>query len=223
MVDTSALITATADITRTTTSEAILRARLEAVQGYHDSLLNTVYWALSTVGGFTLALITVVGIFYYRVSDRERRALHDEIENQIGRKTLELDQSFDAKKDEVIQASRESAKSYAQSLDKNYTREIENLKSDMHELEAFKWRQLGVPQNEVTSFLRAGEAAQRGRMPARWSMIADDLEEALGRCTHVSADVYNDIANAERNAPDEVKATLGRIRQLAERKQGAQD
>lgn len=90
--------TATPSVAPTPTDSveiALLRAQLETVQSYTDSLLATVYWSLGTIATVVVVILGVNIVSGFVVSGRQRESIKHEL-------ALEQKEILDAKASEMV-------------------------------------------------------------------------------------------------------------------------
>src|SRR5205823_1171923 len=58
---------------------ARLQGQLDTLRTFHDSMLNTVYWALATIATLAVLLVGYNWFTNYRMAEREKQALRQEL------------------------------------------------------------------------------------------------------------------------------------------------
>ncbi len=74
---------------------AVMEARLEAEKDYRKDLLHTVYWALGGVGGLAVVLLGYGWFANFKVYERDKQALQEDLSGLVVRKTSELRGALD--------------------------------------------------------------------------------------------------------------------------------
>jgi len=140
-----------------------MQNQLNAINAFNDRILSTVYWALGCLGGFTLLLIGFNWFTSYRMVDRDKKALSQElslaIQNQISSLRSEMTSALESRSTQLV--SSEIAKAL-----QIVTQTISGLESQVRELRftRFKhdqryWETKDIPGNVFSSVLRRLELA----------------------------------------------------------------
>lgn len=69
----------------------VLEAQLQLMESYQDRFLSTVYWALGTVATLALVLVGFGWLVNFRLYEREKAALSQELENSLREKSATLE------------------------------------------------------------------------------------------------------------------------------------
>ena len=124
----------------------ILKAELSAIRSYHNSLLDTVYWALGTIVGLAVLLVSSSWYTNFKLNESDKARLQEEVDKKIaeaqslaGRDLQSLADRLDGKlgRDSIAISNRFSA-------------EIDDLK---HELRAVD-RQLSTDLKDLQDALK---------------------------------------------------------------------
>ncbi len=161
-----------------------LETQVNLTDKYLDRITNTVFWSLSVLGGIAALLVGFGWFSNFKVYQRDKKALREELENIIGTSLekqenlisqrlskipSEIDSQIDSLKEEV---NSESKKHVENSFDELKS-EINNLKASVNSLKTkYKdlrlkdldmkrryWEIKDVPSNELMDCVRIMELA----------------------------------------------------------------
>ena len=79
---------ASSDVTQRDLEIAELRGQLDTLRTFHDSIVDTVHWALAAVLGMALLLVGFNWFTSHRVAEREKQALHQGSSRQLPKSVL---------------------------------------------------------------------------------------------------------------------------------------
>ena len=149
----------------------ILRAQLSVQREYKEDLLQTVYFTLATVGGVALVLIGYSWYTNFRVIERDRQLLIDEISNNITKQlatarselnetqrrgaeatSVQIKETIRAEITSALTDIERRTSSMSSRLDA-IAREQRMLRIADQEGEARYWELKKVPGNEVDRYL----------------------------------------------------------------------
>ncbi len=136
---------------------AAIRAELETIREYDDRLIQTMQWALSGVGALVLALLGLNYFGAFRLAERDRSAIREELVAEQRRELDEMHQSLDKRAERLERELREtSAKAARQAAETQFTelrRRVYLLQLDLLTSEAESWLlQRNVPGNALRAF-----------------------------------------------------------------------
>lgn len=145
------------------TEVAVLRAQSKLMQDYDDRLLSTVHWTLATIAGIAVLLIGFSWFSNYRIYDRDKAALAQELNTTINERLISIKKELDdiTKKQirDVSEKTKESVKtaitSAISSLDwrvKALDKQALRSKYDTLQAEARYWELKKVKSNELTQY-----------------------------------------------------------------------
>ena len=157
------LVTGVAEVTSPAADSAkieALRAQLRTIELYNDRLLSTVHWSLGVVGGIAVLLLGFGWYTNFKVYERDKAALVDElrtrldtemnrVETELEARMAERFQELTAKTESLVAALRNSLSS---SIDLN-TKRIAELSYEAIRAEARYWEAKEVPSNALTRYL----------------------------------------------------------------------
>ena len=124
----------------------ILKAELSAIRSYHNSLLDTVYWALGTIVGLAVLLVSSSWYTNFKLNESDKARLQEEVDKKIaeaqslaGRDLQSLADRLDGKlgRDSIAISNRFSA-------------EIDDLKNELRAVD----RQLSTDLKDLQDALK---------------------------------------------------------------------
>lgn len=117
------------------TSEVIvLRSQLQTMQEYDQKLLTTVYWALGVVGGIAVLLVGYGWFTNWRIYERDKAALTQELESQLQSKFATLKAELATKQNAVAEEILAQASTKVESVRNDLKQEIKQNESFAQQL-----------------------------------------------------------------------------------------
>lgn len=154
--------------------EDLLQAQLTTMKELHESLLDTVHWALSAVGAMTVVLVGYGWITNFRLADRERKALGEELHGAVVREFASARNELVTETAKIPELVKKALQGSIQNATTPLQRQLRNLAFDLAGIEVWRYRQEAVPANTITALRKhALIALESGHA---WA-VDDDLAE----------------------------------------------
>lgn len=149
--------------TQSSAETSALRAQIEIMRHYDQRLLATVYWSLGVLATITILLIGFGWFANFRLYERDKLALRQELIVFIQEELSKINSTFIANAqsqyDKTLAEARSVGSSAAISLRSELLSEIKNIHGDikriqcnMMEAEGESWKKRGILTNAFRSY-----------------------------------------------------------------------
>jgi hypothetical protein len=191
----------------------------------NDRLIATVYWSLATVTGLALALFAYNWFFNFRLSEREKQALSNELRSEVdshisrmNAETLSIKEQLNSLLVEEIKASVQKnidPLKYEVSSLRSTIKDLEyELKIAKAEAEIRYWEGLDVLTNALTYYLELIQLAKSGNEHWRIAHCLRQLEDHIKKKPALAMQC-GAILEASKGLSDEIQVIVDRIRRKA--------
>lgn len=212
---------------------AVLRAQLELMREYDQRLLSTVYWSL---GGLVTIATILIGFGWFanfRVYERDRNVLAQELRSMIQNELREMSQRVERDIENRFKASEERTKervaSATEALEskvdgefRNLNHEILNSQYELKHLEADKWMAKAVYSNALRAYCGMMQLSLRIGYQWRVAKTLDYIHDVLmsmrdqGKGRSLDADDIRAVTTLLDSIPKEHAIVVSGIRGLLE-------
>lgn len=165
---------------------AVLRAQLETMEKYQERLLDTVYWSLGALGAVFLALIGFSWFTNFRVYDRDRAALAQDLRGVVHEEVAGTQRELSTKLDQWKKEAQESVRAAAAAIGDKSRQEIQGLhyqlvrlEIDLAQLQAEVWTAKKSHGNAFSALIRAAELGQLHGQDWVVSRVIDRIEKTI--------------------------------------------
>lgn len=187
------------------------------LKSFQSDLLSTVYWSLTTVFG---VLLLIAGFNWYanfRMHERDRQSIRDEVEGMVSKAESELIERMSNLRTEVSEDFEARVNSHVALFADTYVSKdafttYAGAEREAHELQAtssvlnkvsidrvaaWMWEQKGVPVNALTTVASSIEDSVQRNIPFMVQFLLEDLDKIL---TDYFTDGTNGLSDSTRSA-----------------------
>ena len=206
----------------------VLKAQLDAEQQHNERILDTVYWAISFVGGLALLLLGASWFNTKVVHDRDiksiQRQLSAEQSEAFGQIREQLTSDFSAtiERDVGAKVAQETG-----AIRRTLTSLASSVKNTKHDLKALEhtgeiryWRAQDVPANVLMQYRLMLEDVKSANDEYRISEALAGIQELLQQDAPVDIDEIPEFITAISGLPDHFSVNTQAIRQLLAQRRG---
>jgi len=160
---------------------AVLRAELKLMESYSAKLMSTVYWSLGVVSTITILLIGFGWFVNFRVYERDKEILRNELEYVLQSKIVEIRNEVENDIAERFEEISEEINSDFEKKTEQVEWKISNLSYNLMRIEAERWYRKDVIMNEFRVRCDMLELSIDSKTTWQISRTLDDMRDTLMR------------------------------------------
>jgi hypothetical protein len=209
----------------------VLRAQLEVMRQYDQSLLSTVYWSLSVIVALVILLAGYGWYTNFRVYERDKNAMQQDLQGylqqEIGKSFLATSEVNERFRGEMladitqrIESLRAASIDASKAASENILEQLRFMKLDLRRIEGWYWENRESFFPAFITYIQRLEDINslKGKFPevsdANYELLFKDLERVLNNKFEITENFHRRVEDALNDIPLQFTEQVDKIREL---------